>query len=40
MNPAAAIYQVCAFRLVGRPELGGRKKDEGGALNLAAEETT
>ena len=30
---AAAIYEVCTFRPVGRqPELGGRKKDDGGAL--------
>ena len=33
MSRTAAIYEVCTFRPVGRqPELGGRKKDEGGAL--------
>ena len=35
MSRAAAIYEVCAFRPVGRQgELGGRKKDEAGALKL------
>ena len=36
MSRTAAIYEVCAFpaRRTTQPDLGGRKKDEGGTLKL------